>query len=149
MRQEAPKVSINSNDIERIPGATESARTKCPRILVVDDQPQMLKSIKRHLKSQFDVVTCETGKRAVELLRNDSGFDAVLCDLNLEDLSGHQVYKESVKIAPELARKFIFITGGVFREEVEDFLKKTGLPLVEKPFQAGSLIDTLNKITGM
>jgi two-component system, OmpR family, KDP operon response regulator KdpE len=59
-------------------------------ILVVDDEPAMLRALSMNLSARgYDVLTATTGEEA--LLRSQDGPDLLLLDLGLPDLSGVEV----------------------------------------------------------
>lgn len=73
------------------------------KILVVDDDPAILKICATALRAQGHVVvTCSSGAPALqEALRGD--FDLALCDLNLPDVHGLDVVRAIKMQAPALA----------------------------------------------
>jgi two-component system, OmpR family, KDP operon response regulator KdpE len=63
-------------------------------ILVVDDEPQILKAIKTILTpNQFKVTTASTGREAITLAAIQSP-DVIILDLTLPDIDGFQVCQE-------------------------------------------------------
>jgi len=64
------------------------------RILVVDDEPQILRFLKPSLTAAgYDVVTAESGRDALRLTALKSP-DAILLDLGLPDMDGKDVLRE-------------------------------------------------------
>jgi two-component system, OmpR family, KDP operon response regulator KdpE len=60
-------------------------------VLVVDDDPQMLRAVSNALKARsYAVLTAEDGESALDVLAEEQ-VDLVLLDLGLPDLDGHQV----------------------------------------------------------
>ena len=60
-------------------------------VLVVDDDPQLLRAISNALRARnYAVATAEDGETALKLLAEQS-VDLVLLDLGLPDIDGHQV----------------------------------------------------------
>ena len=57
-----------------------------PKVLIVDDERQILSSITRLLKNQFEVFTAENIDQAFEVL-NAQEIDAVVSDYNLNNSS--------------------------------------------------------------
>lgn len=63
------------------------------RILVVDDDKQMLRAVTNALKARdYEVVTAATGESALSLAAEED-LDLVLLDLGLPDIEGHEVIK--------------------------------------------------------
>ena len=76
------------------------------KILVVDDNPHMLKGITRLFRiNGFDVEEAMNGTRAIELARN-SRPDLILLDVNLPDINGIEVCRR-LKSDPDTANIFI------------------------------------------
>ena len=65
-----------------------------PRVLIVDDEPQILRFLEPALKAgDFDVVTATTGAEAVKLAAIRAP-DIILLDLGLPDKDGKNVIRE-------------------------------------------------------
>jgi CheY-like chemotaxis protein len=111
---------------------------RAARILVVDDEPQIGTAIVRILK-EHQVVVETTGTSALLLLESDAAFDLVLCDVTMMDLSGQAFFAHLRARWPELAERLVFISGGAFTPETEEFLKNTARPCLPKPFGAAEL----------
>jgi len=63
-------------------------------VFVVEDDRHQREIIKTILsKEDFYVETADTGKKAIEMLKNSS-FDVILTDLRLPDIDGTEVLKE-------------------------------------------------------
>jgi two-component system KDP operon response regulator KdpE len=61
------------------------------QVLVVDDDPQMLRAVSNALKARnYSVLTASDGESALDLLTDDQ-VDLVLLDLGLPGLDGHDV----------------------------------------------------------
>lgn len=64
-----------------------------PKLLVVDDDPQISKAVRTNLAARgYDVLTASNGETALELLEQVT-VDLVLLDLGLPGLDGHEVIK--------------------------------------------------------
>ncbi|HEX9124270.1 MAG TPA: response regulator transcription factor [Actinomycetota bacterium] len=61
------------------------------RILVVDDDPQILQALRIGLRGKgFEVLTAPNGETALDILATD-GVDVVILDLGLPGIGGHEV----------------------------------------------------------
>ena len=123
----------------RPPPAGPAQAPQRRRVLVVDDEPGVLEAIRRLLAREHDVTTASSGRLALELLADEPGFDLILCDLNMPELGGMQVHGELVRTRPELARRIVFMSGGVFTEASRAFLDSVDCPVLAKPFDPDEL----------
>lgn len=116
-------------------------------MLLVDDEPRFLTVMRLLLRPEHELLTAEGGRAAAELLERDGGFDFVVCDLLMPDLSGMDVYARAVARDPQLASRFVVMTGGACTPRSREFLSTTQLPRLEKPFLAGELTELLQRLT--
>lgn len=106
------------------------------RVLVVDDEP-LIGTTLRILLDHHDVTVVTSGRAARDLLREDAGFDVVLCDLMLDDFSGMDLSRWLNEENPALAQRVVFMTGGAFTEEARAFLRDVPRRRqLEKPFSS-------------
>ncbi|HEY0709008.1 MAG TPA: response regulator, partial [Polyangia bacterium] len=92
-----------------------------------------------------DVVMAAGGTDALELLGRDRQFDIILCDLQMPELSGADVYREVARRWPGLEQRFIIITGGAFSTEARRFLEEGLVPTVNKPFQLAEILQLIDR----
>lgn len=124
----------------------ESLNDQVPRILVIDDDPLVLNSFERLLRGQGEVTSVGGGREAVELLRNDQDWDAVLCDLMMPEIGGDDLYEMVQEQWPELAERWAFITGGAFTGSAADFLRMTHAVILDKPVTTADLHRTVKDL---
>ena len=91
------------------------------RVLVIDDEPMIVRSIRRALHG-VEVVAAHSGNEALGILQLHTDFDLLLCDLMMPDMTGMDVHAEVLKRSPELEQRMVFMTGGALVKEVDDFL---------------------------
>jgi two-component system, OmpR family, KDP operon response regulator KdpE len=76
------------------PGAPGSGRTGGNAILIVEDQPELLRALRINLRArQYDVVMARTGREALAVAASHPP-DAVILDLGLPDIDGTEVIVE-------------------------------------------------------
>jgi two-component system, cell cycle sensor histidine kinase and response regulator CckA len=114
------------------------------RVLVIDDEPAIRGALRRILRAH-EVVEADSGERARELLAADQGFDVILCDMMMPNVSGVDVHKWLLAEHPELARKLVFVTGGAFTPNARQYLEQVDNVRVEKPFDATNLEKQVNE----
>jgi CheY-like chemotaxis protein len=104
------------------------------RILVIDDEPKLARSVARLLR-EHRVDGCDSARRALERL-GEHHYDVVLCDLMMPELSGMEL---SERVAPDVARRFIYMTGGAYTEDAQAFLDRMQGRWLQKPIDKGEL----------
>jgi signal transduction histidine kinase len=141
--------------LSSIPPRVEPAPPRRARVLAIDDEAQLCKLIRRLLTPDHEVHTLNDARQALKLLQQDSTFDVIFCDLMMPPMSGMEFYRELERIAPELAPRTVFLTGGTFNSQARQFLGSVANRHVEKPFGAealqGSIAQVLlaNETTGV
>lgn len=131
---------------EAPPGATVAHSLK-KSILVVDNEPALLKLLQRVLAERHQVTTALGGTAAEELIAKNRGqFDLIISDLNMPDVTGADLYEVIIQKYPELRKKFIFITGGVDVPWAKEFLARAGVPVLEKPFLPKDLLNLVDSL---
>jgi two-component system, cell cycle sensor histidine kinase and response regulator CckA len=116
------------------------------RILIIDDELELLRSLDALIGDTHDVVTASSGRQALELLRSDRGFDVILTDLMMAGGSGMEVY-EAVRAAyPGLEQQFVFMTGGAFTTGSRELLASVSNRCLAKPFDADELLRTMSEL---
>jgi PAS domain S-box-containing protein len=123
------------------PSVTEPVRVsgRRGRILVVDDEEMVLRTVKRLLSKDHDVLAIAAAKEALALCAGGATFDLILCDLMMPDMTGMDLYSELARIAPEQAARMIFLTGGAFTAKAVQFLAETVQEHIDKPFDPPAL----------
>ena len=102
------------------PPCPETGSTRKARILVVDDEPDVLRTLSRALRGRHDVVLADGGPQALTRLEYDEEFDVVLCDREMPELDGAGLH-EAVRLkAPRLAERFVFIAKPIALEQLSD-----------------------------
>lgn len=108
------------------------------RILVVDNEPAIVRSLKRLLRGARAVDTTTSGRDALERLLTDPP-DAVVCDLLMPDVSGMHIHARLTDEHPELLSRIVFVTGGAWTEAARDFMAEHADMVLEKPFEPEEL----------
>ena len=118
------------------------------KIMVVDDDDSVLDSIKmglEQLKPEYNITCVDSGRKCIDLLKNDMIPDAILLDIMMPGMNGWMVLDKIKKNIYWEDIQIIFITA------VKDKLTKEvgqtyGSEYVEKPFKMEYLIQTIEKV---
>jgi CheY-like chemotaxis protein len=113
-------------------------------LLDAPGEPRKLADILR--SEGHEVAIASSGQQALGQLAGRA-FDLILCDVHMPDLDGPALYRGLGEIRPELQRHVVFFTGDLLSGTVEQFLKETGRPCLDKPFRPIDLRRAIASVT--
>ncbi len=122
------------------------------KIMVIDDEPLVLKSIGKLLEIEgYYVTTSLSGKEALSIIEQEE-IDLVISDIRMPNMSGVEtinVMIERCKEKNQDAPPFIFITG--FSDEVvnQRALDMDPADFIYKPFNRIDFIGSVKKALGV
>lgn len=114
------------------------------KILVVDDEPDMLKLLSMMLrdKTGYEVTTTNNPIEAVELAKQ-GGFALVITDLKMPGLDGIELLDAVKKDNPDIP--VIFITAYATVESATEAIQKGGFDFISKPFRKEQILFTIDR----
>lgn len=146
-----------------------------PRLLCVDDEPELLASLKLNLRRSYNVTVAESGPAALALFDgappSRAPFDVVISDMRMPQMSGAQLLSELRRRFPDVprlllsgqadldstisainnAKVFRFLTKPVATEHlieaVDDALEQARLARVERELLDRTLKGTVGLLT--
>ena len=111
---------------------------RAAKILVVDDEPDMVESIELTLKhGGHDVVSTNEGARALELVASEQP-DLVVTDLRMPGLDGLHLLQELQ--ARQIDTPVIVLTGYASVDSAVEAMKRGAADYLAKPFQPEELL---------
>lgn len=102
--------------------------------------------MRRIFTGSHDVTIADCGRAALALFDAGREFEVVLCDVVMPDLCGPQVYEIVRERRPDLAERFIFVTGGAVQEKNRAFLAAFASRVLYKPFDLSAVRDLVRRI---
>lgn len=104
-------------------------RNRSPRIMIVDDEPDILSVIKRGLeaKKEFEIDIFSSGEAALKKFEAhlDNYYDLIITDIRMPNMNGFELYRRIRELDPSV--RIAFITA--FEINKEEFSKV--IPSVE------------------
>jgi CheY-like chemotaxis protein len=136
----------------RLPAAPNEYAADAPphrrgAVLVVDDEPLLCRYLRRLLAPDHDVTVATSAADAVERVARGERFDVILCDLCMPRMSGMELHAAVQELAPELARRMVFLTGAACAPTARAFLDAVPNARIEKPFEPATLRAVLRRRT--
>jgi len=112
-----------------------------PRLLLVDDEPRLLRSLHELLDHRgYELTTAATGEEAIAHLASQS-FDLLLLDLRLPGLGGHAVM--DYILAEGIDSQVIVLSGDVEIEAAIGALKRGAYDFLRKPYPPEELLNAI------
>ncbi|MEM8668459.1 MAG: response regulator [Planctomycetota bacterium] len=116
-----------------------------PPILLVDDEPEILHSLKSLLRREFTLHTAESGAEALKILAEHT-IQVIMTDQRMPEMNGSQLLHEVNQVSPETIR--IIFTGYADIKAVVDAINCGELyRYITKPWDPDELIDVLTAAT--
>ena len=117
-------------------------------LLVVDDEEPIADLVRDVLEAQgWTVSSAKEGSEALRLVAQRR-FDVLLVDMKMPGMDGQTFYEVLRKSHPELARRVVFSTGDAGSDGTSQFLDTAGNPVLGKPYDLRSLVETVSRVAG-
>lgn len=118
------------------------------RVLLLEDEATLRSAIGRFLHTRgYQVDMADSGRMALDAL-HDRRYDLILLDLRMQGISGEDVYETMVDAYPEQAARVVFMTGDMHSDHAARFIRRTGRPVLAKPFTLAELETRIRQILG-
>ena len=114
-------------------------------VLVVDDNALMLKTIKEHLRNDYDVSTAINGKVALKFLMKKK-TDLILLDYEMPGENGVAVMEKLRSINGAKDIPIIFITGVTDTNKIKEALVLKPQGYLLKPIERDKLLDKIAEV---
>lgn len=119
-----------------------------PRILVAEDDPDLLKMLEMVLRTLGDVVTASDGLDALEKVRSGPPPDVVVTDLMMPRMDGLALAKQ-IKAQPSLSRvPVVILTARTSPRDVIAGINAGARFYLTKPFKTEELLVKVRKALG-
>ena len=117
------------------------------RVLVVDDEPDIRKSVRLILaKAGYDVIEAEDGVAGVKTIKSDDNpleVNAIICDLNMPKMNGMEAIPYFRSQFPSCP--VIVLTGAGTVERAATLFKQGVVEFLNKPIDREKLLSAVKK----
>lgn len=121
------------------------------KILVIDDEGLVTKSLQRMLKIEgYDVIIANSGKEAIEKVKT-LDFDLIVADIRMPELSGIDTIKKIRQITIEVGKRpipEIVITGYADEDYYKKAVELKVADYIYKPFDRDAFLKTIQAHLG-
>ena len=129
------------------PERDASRRVPCGpmSMFIVEDDPVVARTLARTLSAQGHSVDIATrGSDVIDRTDLDR-YDLVLLDIKLPDVSGAALFEHMRQLPGEVASRVVLITGDIMGAQTQEFIERTGNPVLVKPFALEVLTETVRR----
>lgn len=80
-----------------------------PKILCVDDEPNVLAAFQLNLRREFEVLAASSGEQALAILESTRDIKVLMCDMRMPRMNGAAVLTRARELYPSVSR--VLLTG--------------------------------------
>jgi DNA-binding NtrC family response regulator len=115
------------------------------RILVIDDEPDMLMLLRMIIEdnTSYEVETTNNPAEGLKMLTGEA-YDLVISDLKMPGMDGLELFDELRKMKPDIP--VIIITAYGSPEAADEALKKGVADFITKPFRKDTILFTMKRV---
>ena len=110
-----------------------------PILVIVDDEPDVLRSVQNLLRMDYQVATFQHGADAIEFLQKTPRVHVILSDQRMPGMSGVEVLQHAMAISPETTR-LLFTAYADIRAVVDAINQGNVFRFLAKPFDPNFLV---------
>ena len=114
------------------------------KILIVDDEPDILAALSWVLHSKYIVVTERDGRKVIQLV-SKGNFDLLIVDLLMPNVNGWEIIHAIHKVKPDLP----IVAMSVYLDEIEKIKRSNGEGIsafLQKPFDHEEVEEMVKRI---
>ena len=112
--------------------------TERDRVLVVDDDPKLLRAAHHVLQFQFDVRTATSASEALTCLGDEPVYAAIVTDMRMPEMDGLELMRRARRVVPDTVR--VLVSGCVRAEDALVAVNECGVfRLLGKPLDGRAL----------
>jgi response regulator RpfG family c-di-GMP phosphodiesterase len=115
-----------------------------PRILLVDDEPNLLDGLRRQLRREFTVETAVGAANGLFALKPDQPFEVIVSDYLMPGINGAEFLAAAAKVAPTSTR--VLLTGHTSLADAATTVNEGRVfRMLLKPIETDAMISTLRE----
>jgi len=114
-----------------------------PKILVVDDEPRVLRSLQAALRSKFEVITAEGAEQAKQILADAENIDIVVSDERMPHCTGLELLQWCRENRPDCIR--ILLSSTDFAKKRDAISAADVYRCIPKPWNIQEFTEVLNR----
>jgi signal transduction histidine kinase/CheY-like chemotaxis protein len=133
---------------QRAAGSFTVPRAVGATVMVVDDDPRMLRSYARLLNAEHRIMIAHDGRDAIDMLESGSVANLAVVEIDLPGNDGPELLSWMAENRPELARRTLIVTSADSEPNYAEFLRDHRCPILHKPVRGESLLAAVAAMLG-
>ena len=111
----------------------------------MDDEPSVRLLLRRILEEEgHRVDTATNGREALEKISTER-YGLILMDVRMPGMSGMEVFRRISEMDGSIAERIILLTGDVMAVDTQEFIARTGAPVITKPFHTHEVLELISR----
>jgi CheY-like chemotaxis protein len=119
------------------------APTRRGTILLVDDEVAVIRSLRRLLEREHDVLAASSADEALAIIGTMPSIDLVLYDISMTRMGAKEFMHRAERLSTSLSERIVFVSSGTVDSTDAAFLMEARNTVIEKPFDLSSLTDLI------
>ncbi len=118
------------------------------RILIIDDEEDMVSLVEEILKDDYSVEKAHSPTQAIELLNKDIQFDLILLDIILPEKDGWELFRDFKSLLKEKGKEIPVVIFSILKEpqDMLKAIKEGAVAYIVKPFEPDGLKNRIKEI---
>src|SRR5947209_14034195 len=109
-----------------------------PTLLVVDDEPEVLRSVHDLLRLDYKIITCTKGAEAIKILDAPGTIHVIMSDQRMPGMTGVEVLRHATRVRPE-ATRLLFTAYADIRAVIDAINQGSVFHYITKPWEPEEL----------
>ena len=124
--------------------SVSKSKSTSRKVMIVDDEEGVRESLKLILGDHYDLLVCENGDAALELLKTaHKEVGVIMMDIKMPKKSGLETLQEMHAQYPAI--KVIIVTGYKSVETAQEAVRLGASGYIVKPFKGDEILATVGK----
>lgn len=116
------------------------------KILVIEDERALSEAIRLFLEmSNFEVFTADNGNDGLKIINGQERVDLIVCDINLPDITGHDILQIVKSNTETSAIPFIFLSAYSDEKDIKQGMSGGATDYMTKPFSSKELVKRIKE----
>jgi CheY-like chemotaxis protein len=110
---------------------------------VVDDDPDMIYTIKKVLEDQYDITGVDDGEKFLDLIKKEKNPDAIIMDVMMPGATTNEILEQLKRLNCD-PKIMLLTTVRFYKDDVKKLVDVGNIvEYVKKPFEMDDLIDVV------